>query len=760
MQSNKILFRIILALLFLIVFVLGLKSFREPDLWWMLRTGEWIAENSRALSEDVFSYTFAGTEWINVKWGFELLIYICASLGGDSFIYLLQSLVNVLILYFLLKNIRLIQKLQGKTSELWKNNSTIILLVLFIALFSIEYRMIGRPEMTSHLMCLVFLYQYLSYRINPGKSIYWLILFQVLWTNLHEAYGTGIIILLVFITASLAEFYFRKSISGTKEKFPKHLVIASILAIAAVSINPYGIRMIWHPFEILSQVYENKYTMELHSFRTSYFWNQKEAWLLIFFLISIVVFFRPKDKNRYWYYRPLYNYGMPVLVLYVLFLYLALTAHRNIVYFILLFAPFTASELSRMQFLQFKKAQVLHYLFIGLLVFSYIQIVNNNYYRKINKHDRYGLQVYAERNPVGAAKFIQENNLSGTCFSDYLTSSYLLWHLRPEFKTFIDLRDLDIFSPEFFQLFARMIYIPLEFEKADKKYQFRYIVLYRPDFHNLHKYLYHSKNWQFAYADPVAVIYTRSDSASASTEKDFFHDLAYISPSDPSLFISTLFNPFFDQKENRDAYNIDLIAADYYYTVADYEKALKRAQKALGKRKYQYQAHEKSAYIYLSMADQADDDSLKNISIKQAYDHFTIGIQVNKEKDACYKGLGILYMFSGDMNNAKMFFEKAIHRNKKDAQSYYYLGQCVQSLMHQYPHKQKEYYDLWFSSMERSLKLNPAQEMLRLQLALAYCEKNACKKARKHLRKMGYIPHISQKDKETLEFCKAQCDME
>jgi len=68
MNKQSTIARIAWAICILVGIVLSLKALREPDLWWMYRTGEWMLENGQVTKSDPFSYTFAGTEWINVKW--------------------------------------------------------------------------------------------------------------------------------------------------------------------------------------------------------------------------------------------------------------------------------------------------------------------------------------------------------------------------------------------------------------------------------------------------------------------------------------------------------------------------------------------------------------------------------------------------------------------------------------------------------------------------------------------------------------------
>src|ERR1700680_176805 len=57
----------------------------HDDLFWHLRTGEWIAAHHRVPLVDLFSYTRHGARWITHEWGFSLaswLIYRAGGMGG------------------------------------------------------------------------------------------------------------------------------------------------------------------------------------------------------------------------------------------------------------------------------------------------------------------------------------------------------------------------------------------------------------------------------------------------------------------------------------------------------------------------------------------------------------------------------------------------------------------------------------------------------------------------------------------------------
>ena len=82
MKHQSILHKVAWALCLLTGIVLSLKAIREPDLWWMYRTGEWMLEQGQVTRQDTFSYTFEGVEWINVKWLFEILISLAKNAFG------------------------------------------------------------------------------------------------------------------------------------------------------------------------------------------------------------------------------------------------------------------------------------------------------------------------------------------------------------------------------------------------------------------------------------------------------------------------------------------------------------------------------------------------------------------------------------------------------------------------------------------------------------------------------------------------------
>ncbi|MFZ0760836.1 MAG: hypothetical protein WAM69_12885, partial [Candidatus Sulfotelmatobacter sp.] len=67
--------RVFLAVLFLGLFGMAARKATDPDLWWHLKTGQYIAEHESVPHADLFSYTRAGKPWVTHEWLTELLLY-------------------------------------------------------------------------------------------------------------------------------------------------------------------------------------------------------------------------------------------------------------------------------------------------------------------------------------------------------------------------------------------------------------------------------------------------------------------------------------------------------------------------------------------------------------------------------------------------------------------------------------------------------------------------------------------------------------
>ena len=546
--------RFVTFLLLLCAFALGIKSFSEPDLWWQIRTGQWILENGTVPKTDIFSYTYSGTEWINIKWGFEVLAALVSKALGPECVYVIQALVSLLIFYLL---IRWSRDFPGPVRT---NDPALIagLAISFIwTAITVEFRINGRPEMFSHLFTVLVLLLLTRHRRQASNKIFWLVPIQIAWTNLHEAYAMGIFITGLIVAGAWGEkFLFRDKTAGN----PWKITLAWLSSIAAVAVNPHGARLWSRPLDIFSQVEANKYTTELLPVTDAAYWRFP-AWMAVLLLVTSIVYLICAWKRKE---NVLQKLGIGYLLVLAAFFYLALTAQRNLIFLVLAAFPLFREAVTILVSRQLKPFIMKPLAWILPILF-YFLIVSNRYYKMTSSRTRFGLEITSYNNPVGAANYVQQKGLLGkSCFSDYLTSSYLLWKLQPGFKTFIDLRDLDVFPADHFQKFLQATHIPGAFLSLDSLYHFDYVVLFRPAFETLHAFLYNDSIYACTYVDAVAAVYEKTDEF---TREDIFTNCKKVRTSAAADLVNHVLNPFYSSFNYR-SLEYDRIAASYYTTVA------------------------------------------------------------------------------------------------------------------------------------------------------------------------------------------------
>lgn len=747
------------------------KNFREPDLWWMLKTGHWILANMQIPRQDMFSYTLAGTEWINVKWGFEVLVALLQKVGGPAFIYVLQAVVTCLLIYFWFKASKVLQANSDSVNHKLPWPGEIIAILL--ALVTIEFRIIGRPETISHLFTGIFLFFLLHHRLKKNNLIFIIPLLQILWTNLHEAYGTGLVMMIAFTAGSWFDYYFAKQLNTEKEK-PIKLTLALNATIVAVAINPRGPKMILHPLNIYSQLGANQFTTELFSFTHPFYWEFQAYLNLIFFALTVIFLLLPfKGKLTDIFTKSIQKYGSGYILFLAMFFYLSLTAYRNIPFFIIVSMPLIASGINELivkrskKIVSLAKAQsTFKSLVIGCLILGiglHISVASDFFYKTLKRNDRYGLKVSVNKNPVRVADFIINHHISGRCFSDYLVSSYLLWKI-PDFKTFIDLRDLDVFPVAFFEKFTQIVQYPEVFDQADSLYHFDYVVLYRTDYQALHQHLLQSKKYALVFADPVALLYVKQKPETAgliekygyqkNPKEEIFHTESEVMASSLSTGLSKVFWPPYNPDEKNA--NYPALASSFYFQIGNVNKAIEKAKEGTQQKDNQQQAYIMLGNIYLSLIDQTKDKNAMQNYLQAATSSYTKALDFSDDYQA-YKGLGVLAFRQGRVEQAQDYFQKCIHLNGEDADCYSFMARTYQQLAGWNQGNINELKRNQVKYLEKALAIKVNDPFLELQIALLYCDLNECAKAGAYLDDIKGFPYFNQQQKNKIRECRAKC---
>lgn len=719
--------KILLVLLALCAAIPAIKQLREPDVWWMLATGEHILKNISVPKVDIFSFTHAGVEWVNVKWGFEVILALFARMGGAEFTLLLQAIANLLLLWTFLRWWR--KEREGKETD------PAAFGLAFMFLISVmEFRMNGRPEMVSHLFTAVYVVAIL--RTQKSQAIpFWLIPLQVLWANLHEAYGTGQVIITIALAAGwLQQIWLQGKISGTT--FLKKWGLLWLGVMAAPALHPRGLRMIWHPYEIFRQVGANKFTTELVGFSDPAYW-QKEAWMLMIlavFVTGVLIFQFRNAEGRNFQLRLrafISRIGLVYPALIAAFFYLALTAYRNIPFFAVVAFPLLLSGLSHLlQYAAHKWKALSQIRLLGmvcaLLVLFYISFASNIYYTRLDDgRDRFGLKINESMHPIGAAKFLAENPVAGPVYSDFLVANYLLWKV-PGYKTYIDLRDLDIFTEAFFNRFASQSVFADSLFAELKKYDCQRAVLLRSAFDGLHRNLSQNPEWNIAYADAVAVVWEKG----AQTEIMGFEPIADALPGGAAQAVTMVFNPFY--RPYKWPVETEKLAVNYFYNLGMLDETLAGAKKLQSLDAAGGRAWEGRVYLNKSTRDTG---ALQGQYLDSAIKSINEAAALNPRHEMVFTTLAEYYLITNNLDEAQSQLLALVEIFPENIWAWSQLADIQISKALADPPNQTAFIRNQARYLQKAVDIDPSNLNLAFYLGIAYGQTGNCKGCVKYLSK-------------------------
>jgi hypothetical protein len=154
----------------------------DPDIWWHIKTGEWIWHHGGVPHSDPFSYTFAGHPWIAKEWLSQVIYFATYSLAGWNSLAVLAAVVVAISaagLYWSLS-----ASLRPSLA------ASIALVCLLVTSSAITVR--------PHLLTLPLLIAWTSALFNSSDRQrapnFLLLIVIAIWANLHAAFTIGIVI--------------------------------------------------------------------------------------------------------------------------------------------------------------------------------------------------------------------------------------------------------------------------------------------------------------------------------------------------------------------------------------------------------------------------------------------------------------------------------------------------------------------------------------------------------------------------------------
>jgi hypothetical protein len=471
---------------------LALRRLDDFDTWWHLAAGRWIASHGAIPATDTLSSTVRDHPWIDLQWGFDLLVYALHSAGGPALLGAAGAL-------FFMIAVVLVLRLAGL--ELGGAGAALLGLPVVLVL---EDRLAVRPEMLSFpLLACVLTVLERSRNRDVGRP--WLLVpLMVVWVNVHALFAIGAFAIACFmVDAAIAR--------------SRSALLWGGVALGAALLNPYFIRGALFPFKLLSRIDgSNAIFKTIGEFRSPWAGDASGVaiWvyraLLVAGALAVATALVLKGRRHLDLGRTLFFAGLAAL---------SVAARRNIALFAVGAAPViarsvatiggalpaTARETAR------RVARPLTLAVLGLAVLLSATVVTGAYYRWDHQPREFGLGTLDGTFPVRAVEFAREAKLPGKLFNDIAAGGYLAWDDPVGDGVFIDGR-LEVYDTEFFNEYVMAMYDPARLAAIVERYEIRTIFLFHrwENRRLLVERLLQDPAWSLVYADEVAAVFVRA----------------------------------------------------------------------------------------------------------------------------------------------------------------------------------------------------------------------------------------------------------
>jgi hypothetical protein len=229
---------IILIALYTIPAIVVIRPVQDPDIWWHLRTGQWVVEHGDVPVTDPFS-SFGQTQlWIAYSWLFEVMAYgLYRGMGLPGIVLLRVALVfavAVAIHRFVIKR---------------EPRFIVATGLVGLALLPITYLMSERPWLFTVLFFTLTLDAVLDLRAGRSRRAIWLLpLCYALWANLHIQFIHGLFVLALACVAPLIDRVLGRCETGEHadragSRAWWQLVALTAACFLATLCNPYHLRL-------------------------------------------------------------------------------------------------------------------------------------------------------------------------------------------------------------------------------------------------------------------------------------------------------------------------------------------------------------------------------------------------------------------------------------------------------------------------------------------------------------------------------------
>lgn len=367
----------------------------DPDVWWQMRTGQWILNHGGFPHTDPFSIGGAGKAWAAYSWLFDLIVFkLYQWLGLTGIVTYTAGMV-----------VATTVALHRMVRRLYPDFTTGVLLTV-VACVCMEHMWTPRSWLFT-VLCFTIEIDILMHARRSGKKLeVWLLpLLFMFWANLHIEFLYGLAVLAILTAEAVLARWWNIGESRLKAGAMCAVLLASS---AATLVNPYGWGLYATAYGLGSQqgVLGTVSEMMAMPFR-----DIGDYGVLLFSIAAAVVLARTRRRRVF------------EVALLAFALLISFRARRDV--FVVAIAACaivaeglndgekTGSACGRFAVPVALVATVA----AAPLLFAFLKVDNVNLESKL-----------ADEMPVHAAEFVKSKNLKGPLFNDYNWGGYLMWN--------------------------------------------------------------------------------------------------------------------------------------------------------------------------------------------------------------------------------------------------------------------------------------------------------------------------------------------
>ena len=458
---------------------------QDPDFWWHLRIGQWMVDNGRLPSTDIFTFTVANHVWTDHEYLTEILMWRIFSTFGLPALIVLFGLLTWAGFWLMYLQVR---------------RQPFVFVGLGLAIGAIAGAPIWGPraQMVTFALSCLELYWLHGYLSGRSRALNFFPVVMVLWANLHGGWVIGFAWLGIALAAELFMWAWEQDNPAHRMHVRRLAIIAAASGLA-VAATPHFLSLYPYPFETQGSVAQQRLIVEWFSpdFHQVYV---KPFEAMVFLLVAGFALRKPT----------LYEFLLTAAAL-----FLALQSVRNVALFVAATTPVLITtygswwkEFSAARRWSFSLPARPFFAVVTAIVL--VVIIGATALRVSNElSPTRQQQLDASSYPIGAADWLAAHPDVGTrMYNQYGWGGYLAYRFYPQKSRQVFIfGEAALMGDPLLNQYEDVQTLRPDWKQILDGYQVDYIVYNKGE--PLANVLADEPDWKLVYQDSVAVIYVR-----------------------------------------------------------------------------------------------------------------------------------------------------------------------------------------------------------------------------------------------------------